>query len=88
MNTSPHTVCVCVCVEVFLACKLFIMGEYSQAGEKGGDWWGGYNELACLRGCAASLRCRAQEPGKANTELISETSKGSRFLPGGTTGKK
>lgn len=36
----------------------------------------GYNELACFRGCAASLRHQSQEHGKANTELISKTSKG------------
>ena len=36
----------------------------------------GYNELACFRGCAASLHHQSQEHGKANTELISKTSKG------------
>lgn len=41
----------------------------------------GDNEVACLKGCAASLLHRSQEHGKANTELISKTSKGGRSLP-------
>lgn len=39
-----------------------------------------YNKLAGLRGRVASLH-QSQEHGKANTELISKTSKGGRFLP-------
>lgn len=41
----------------------------------------GDNEVACLKGCAASLLHRSQEHGKANTEFISKTSKGGRSLP-------
>lgn len=71
--------CVCGCVSGCVGvCRAQFFGIRSHLGNMVAT---GYNELACLRGCAASLLHHAQEHGKANTELISKTSKGGHFLP-------
>lgn len=50
-------------------------GEYGHAGRRGLQWAGMFERMCCQ-----SLY-PSQEHGKANTELISKTSKGGRFLP-------
>lgn len=46
-----------------------------------GRGWSWGDEAARLKGGAASLLRRSREHGKANTEWVSKTSKGGRFLP-------
>lgn len=52
-----------------------LFGEYGHAGESGLQWAGMFEGMCCQ-----SFH-QSQEHGKANTELISKTSKEGRFLP-------
>lgn len=52
-----------------------LFGEYGHAGKSGLQWAG------MLEGMCCQSFYQSQEHGKANTELISKTSKAGRFLP-------